>query len=486
MFALKLLYCLCAFCLCCDRLIFHKEGHGFPLCAVREIKFLKSLEHKNIVRLRDVITSKGCEHIERTIETNSNRDRDANGQPNKDPKGTEAIIGAGGAAGGISENDKDETAAGVASSSSSATALSAQKKSRKRMMDGFDYETTKTCGNLYFVFDFLEHDLSGLVDSKYKFSAREIKCIMKQLFEALDYLCEKRVLHRDIKTSNILISNYHQLKLADFGLARSISMDGRDLRSDLTNNVVTLWYKPPELLLGAVRYSFAVDVWSAGCVMAELELGRPMFPGKTETEELDLIFRTLGTPLQRDWAGMAALPNAAAMTSSLPVYQTSLRRNYTAKISEPALNFLERILVVDPSRRSSAKIALTNKYFVVQPLPPSDPKELGPLNVAAGVSYHEYKTKQQKRMKLASDSLLEVQPQPQGQPSQQQQQQQPSQQQQPPQQQQQPPQQKQQWQYQQQPSQQQRQSQQQQWQYQQPQNRQQYPKHPPLSNPQHK
>jgi len=103
------------------------------------------------------------------------------------------------------------------------------------------------------------------LDSKYKFSLRQIKCIMRQLFDVLDYLYEKKILHRDIKCSNILLSNRHHVKLADFGLARSFqSFDGRDLNCDMTNNVITMWYKPPELLLGAVRYSSGVDIWSVG------------------------------------------------------------------------------------------------------------------------------------------------------------------------------------------------------------------------------
>ena len=88
---------------------------------------------------------------------------------------------------------------------------------------------------------------------------------MRQLFDVLDYLYEKKILHRDIKCSNILLSNRHQVKLADFGLARSYqSADGRELNSDLTNNVITMWYKPPELLLGAIRYSSGIDIWSVG------------------------------------------------------------------------------------------------------------------------------------------------------------------------------------------------------------------------------
>ena len=256
------------------------------------------------------------------------------------------------------------------------------------------------CGNLYLVFEFVEHDLGGLLDAKYKFSMREVKCIAKQLLEVLEYLSEKKILHRDIKSSNILITNRHHVKLADFGLARSIqSADGRDLRLDLTNNVVTMWYKAPELLLGAVRYAHSIDVWSTGCVLAELELGRPLFPGRTEIEQMDLICRTLGTPSESLWTGVQKMPSFDTIMPSITEYSSSLRTAFSGKLSDAILGLLERILVFDPTRRGSAKILLTNKYFLTQPLPPVDPSDLDPLNVTAGVSYHEYRTKQQKRQR---------------------------------------------------------------------------------------
>lgn len=213
------------------RLIIHKENSGFPLCAVREIKFLKSLNHKNIVRLNDIVTSKGCENLDTVIKP--------------DPAKIAAARG--------------------------------ERKEREEIPN----RDLQRCGNLYLVFEYMEHDLGGLIDAKYKFNLREIKCIMKQLLEVLEYLIEKKVMHRDIKSSNILISNHHHLKLADFGLARSrTSSDGREGGvKDMTNNVITMWYKPPELLMGDTRYSYPIDMWSAGCVLAELELGRPLFPG---------------------------------------------------------------------------------------------------------------------------------------------------------------------------------------------------------------
>ena len=116
---------------------------------------------------------------------------------------------------------------------------------------------------------------------------------MKQLFEALEYIHSRNCVHRDIKSSNLLITSRHHLKLADFGLARTISKVDSKTNLNLTNNVVTLWYKAPELILGSRCYTESVDIWSAACVLAELELGRPLFPGRTDVEELRLIDKTV-------------------------------------------------------------------------------------------------------------------------------------------------------------------------------------------------
>lgn len=119
---------------------------------------------------------------------------------------------------------------------------------------------------------------------------------MQQLLQAVQHLHKSDFIHRDIKCSNLLLTNKHVLKLADFGLARSIHGN-----ADLTNKVVTLWYRPPELLLGATKYDASLDMWSVGCVLAELYLGCPLFPGKNEIEQLTRIFDICGSPSLENW-----------------------------------------------------------------------------------------------------------------------------------------------------------------------------------------
>ncbi|BBG93563.1 cyclin-dependent kinase C, partial [Prunus dulcis] len=143
-----------------------------------------------------------------------------------------------------------------------------------------DQDGNKYKGGIYMVFEYMDHDLTGLADRPgMRFSVPQIKCYMRQLLTGLHYCHVNQVLHRDIKGSNLLIDNEGNLKLADFGLARSFS---NDHNANLTNRVITLWYRPPELLLGATKYGPAVDMWSVGCIFAELLHGKPIFPGKDE------------------------------------------------------------------------------------------------------------------------------------------------------------------------------------------------------------
>ncbi|CAK9150226.1 unnamed protein product [Ilex paraguariensis] len=140
--------------------------------------------------------------------------------------------------------------------------------------------TSRISGSLYLVFEYMEHDLAGLAASpKIQFTEPQIKCYMQQLFRGLEHCHSRGVLHRDIKGSNLLIDDMSVLKIGDFGLANFFQPDQMQ---PLTSRVVTLWYRAPELLLGATEYGVAIDMWSAGCILAELFSGKPIMPGRTE------------------------------------------------------------------------------------------------------------------------------------------------------------------------------------------------------------
>ncbi len=158
--------------------------------------------------------------------------------------------------------------------------------------------------NLYLVFEYMEHDIHGLIDKRIALELPQIKCIMLQVLEGLLYLHSHGVIHRDIKGANILLDNHGRVKLADFGLARKF--DRRDGRN-YTNRVVTLWYRSPELLLGSEHYNEAVDMWSVGCLFAELLTLRPLFPGDREARQLELIYEKCGVPTENEWPGVALL-----------------------------------------------------------------------------------------------------------------------------------------------------------------------------------
>ncbi|WOH02983.1 hypothetical protein DCAR_0522373 [Daucus carota subsp. sativus] len=224
--------------------------------------------------------------------------------------------------------------------------------------------------NFFLVLEYMEHDLAGLASRPgLKFTEPQIKCFMKQLLCGLHHCHSQGILHRDIKGSNLLLDHNGQLKIADFGLANYY--DPEQYRP-LTNRVVTLWYRPPELLLGATSYGTAVDMWSAGCILAELYAGQPIFPGETEVDQLHRIFTLCGSPSEDYWS-LLNLPPADIYNP-----QTRLRRRvaeYFSGLSAPALALIETLLSLEPSARRSARHALNSDFFWSEPLP-CKPEEL--------------------------------------------------------------------------------------------------------------
>ncbi|KAL1084540.1 hypothetical protein V6Z11_D09G272500 [Gossypium hirsutum] len=192
-------------------------------------------------------------------------------------------------------------------------------------------------------------------------SVTKIKCYMKQLLSGLDHCHSRGIMHRDIKGSNLLVNNEGILKMADFGLA---NFYGSGRRQPLTSRVVTLWYRPPELLLGSTDYTAAVDLWSVGCVFAELLLGKPILQGRTEVEQLHKIFKLCGSPPDDYWK-KSRLPHATVFKPQQP-YDSSLRDAFK-DLPATAVNLIETLLSVEPYKRGTASSALASEYFTTKP-----------------------------------------------------------------------------------------------------------------------
>ncbi|KAJ9709720.1 hypothetical protein PVL29_001278 [Vitis rotundifolia] len=227
--------------------------------------------------------------------------------------------------------------------------------------------------SIFMVMEYMEHDLKGLMETmKQPFSQSEVKCLMLQLLEGIKYLHDNWVLHRDLKTSNLLLNNRGELKICDFGLARQY---GSPLKP-YTHLVVTLWYRAPELLLGAKQYSTAIDMWSLGCIMAELLSKEPLFNGKTELDQIDKIFRTLGTPSETIWPGFSKLPGVKV--NFVKHQYNLLRKKFPATsftgspvLSDSGFDLLNKLLTYDPEKRITAEAALNHDWFREVPLPKS-------------------------------------------------------------------------------------------------------------------
>lgn len=230
--------------------------------------------------------------------------------------------------------------------------------------------TSRMSCSLYLVFEYMEHDLAGLASHPaIKFTEPQVKCYMQQLLRGLDHCHSRGILHRDIKGSNLLIDNNGILKIADFGLA---SFYDPHQSHPLTSRVVTLWYRPPELLLGATYYGAAVDLWSTGCILAELYAGKPIMPGRTEVEQLHKIFKLCGSPLEEYWR-KSKLPHATIFKPQQP-YRRCVAETFK-DFPGPALSLLETLLAIDPADRGSAASALKSEFFSTKPLP-CDPSSL--------------------------------------------------------------------------------------------------------------
>ncbi|KAL2123880.1 hypothetical protein VTJ04DRAFT_245 [Mycothermus thermophilus] len=230
-------------------------------------------------------------------------------------------------------------------------------------------DDTNRVDSIFLVLEFLEHDLKSILeDMPTPFLASEVKTLLQQLCSGLSYLHSHHILHRDLKTSNLLLNNLGRLKIADFGMARYVPTPPPP---NLTPLVVTLWYRAPELLLGETRYTSAIDLWSVGCIFGELLTRDPLLQGKNEVDQLALIFALVGTPTDESWPGFRRLPNARGLRlpPKPPAPAASLIRAKFPLLTTAGAQLLAALLSLNPAARPSAEEVLEHEYFAQDPRP---------------------------------------------------------------------------------------------------------------------
>ena len=215
-----------------------------------------------------------------------------------------------------------------------------------------------TSRTLILVFEYVDRDLGRYLDEcDHKINLDNIRLFLFQMLRGLKYCHDRKILHRDLKPQNILISKIGELKLADFGLARAKSFPTKTY----TDEVVTLWYRPPDILLGNVDYGTSIDMWGVGCIFFEMAAGFTLFVGVDQAKQIVSMFEILGTPRETDWPTIRSDLEYASI--NIPNYPGRDLASMATRLDEQGIDLLKKFLKCNPNLRISSAEAMRHKYF---------------------------------------------------------------------------------------------------------------------------
>ena len=223
------------------------------------------------------------------------------------------------------------------------------------------YEVLHSPKKLTLVFEYVEQDLKKLIDSSNGkgLDMKLVKSLLYQLLKGVDYIHKNKVLHRDLKPQNLLISKDNIVKIGDFGLARGYGIPVKNY----THEVVTLWYRPPDVLLGNKTYGTTVDMWSIRCIFAEMVSGKPLFPGNSESDQLKQIFKIKGTPSEKYAPSLKEFSEWGVGENNFENCQEQDFHKLFPNLDEKGIDLLQKFLQLEPTKRISAEGALKHPFF---------------------------------------------------------------------------------------------------------------------------
>ena len=223
------------------------------------------------------------------------------------------------------------------------------------------YEVLHSPKKLTLVFEYVEQDLKKIIDAANGkgLEMNLVKSFLYQLLRGVDYIHKNKVLHRDLKPQNLLINKDNIMKIGDFGLARGYGIPVKNY----THEVVTLWYRPPDVLLGNKTYGTTVDMWSIGCIFAEMVTGKPLFPGNSETDQLKKIFLIMGTPTENYASSLTELPEWGVGENNFEVNKKQNLKELLKNLDDEGIDLLQKFLQLEPDKRISAEEALKHPFF---------------------------------------------------------------------------------------------------------------------------